>query len=152
MLKLQNCSATTTALQKVGGTKLPRCVIGLNSGLFSALLARIGPHLNKIMKTWVKLSQPKVLQIGLKRNVEHMLRNLKPLSVAWNKIQENSFIADSVDFGRELNEILKRKIGNDQSNVQLFRKSEQRKQDKHYLQLICLQICSTLGSQSNLNN
>ncbi|KAM7178000.1 uncharacterized protein RBU57_001791 [Macrochelys suwanniensis] len=40
----------------------------------------------------------KVLNIGLKRNVEHVLSTLKPISVPLNKMQGNScFIADTVE-------------------------------------------------------
>nr|XP_048724070.1 uncharacterized protein LOC125644334 [Caretta caretta] len=65
----------------------------------------------------------KVLNIGLKRNVEHMLSILKPISVALNKMQENScFIADVVEIWKELSEILKREICNDRVKLQALKK------------------------------
>ncbi|XP_073493817.1 uncharacterized protein [Phyllobates terribilis] len=53
----------------------------------------------------------KILNIGLKRNVEHMLSFLKPISQALNKIQKNScFIADAVEIWKELSEHLKTEL------------------------------------------
>ncbi|KAM7165779.1 uncharacterized protein RBU57_006912 [Macrochelys suwanniensis] len=65
----------------------------------------------------------KVLNIGLKRNVEHMLSTLKLISVALNKMQGNScFIADTVEIWKELSEILKREICNERVKLQAFKK------------------------------
>ncbi|XP_042709336.2 UBX domain-containing protein 7 isoform X2 [Chrysemys picta bellii] len=66
----------------------------------------------------------KVLNIGLKRNVEHMLSTLKPISVTLNKMQGNSCsIADAVEIGKELSEILKREICNDRIKSQALKKT-----------------------------
>ncbi|EMP39082.1 Hairy/enhancer-of-split related with YRPW motif protein 2 [Chelonia mydas] len=65
----------------------------------------------------------RVFNIGLKRNVEHMLSTLKPISVALNKMQGNScFIADAVEIWKELSEILKREIYNDRVKLQALKK------------------------------
>nr|XP_048719755.1 uncharacterized protein LOC125642430 isoform X1 [Caretta caretta] len=64
-----------------------------------------------------------VLNIGLKRNVEHMPSTLKPISVALNKMQGNRcFIADGVEIWKEPRENLKREICNDRVKLQALKK------------------------------
>ncbi|XP_073499018.1 uncharacterized protein [Phyllobates terribilis] len=65
----------------------------------------------------------KILNIGLKRNVEHMLSFLKPISQALNKIQKNScFIADAVEIWKELSEHLKTELHMDRIKLQAVNK------------------------------
>ncbi|CAH2273706.1 Hairy enhancer-of-split related with YRPW motif 2 [Pelobates cultripes] len=65
----------------------------------------------------------KILNIGLKRNVEHMLSILKPISEALNKIQKNScFIADAVEVWKELSEHLKTELHMDRIKLQALKK------------------------------
>ncbi|XP_073405851.1 uncharacterized protein [Dendrobates tinctorius] len=65
----------------------------------------------------------KILNIGLKRNVEHMLSFLKPISQALNKIQKNScFIADVVEIWKELSEHLKTELHMDRIKLQAVNK------------------------------
>ncbi|XP_073512843.1 uncharacterized protein [Phyllobates terribilis] len=65
----------------------------------------------------------KILNIGLKRNVEHMLSFLKPISQALNKIQKNScFIADAVEIWKELSEHLKAELHMDRIKLQAVNK------------------------------
>ncbi|KAG8129896.1 hypothetical protein E2320_016780 [Naja naja] len=65
----------------------------------------------------------KILNIGLKRNVEHMLNILKPISEALNKIQKNiCFIADAVEIWKELNEHLKTELHMDRIKLQALKK------------------------------
>ncbi|XP_073422200.1 uncharacterized protein [Dendrobates tinctorius] len=65
----------------------------------------------------------KILNIGLKRNVERMLSFLKPISQALNKIQENScFIADAVEIWKELSEHLKTELHMDRIKLQAVNK------------------------------
>ncbi|XP_069586836.1 uncharacterized protein [Ranitomeya imitator] len=65
----------------------------------------------------------KILNIGLKRNVEHMLSFLKPISQALNKILKNSrFIADAVEIWKELSEHLKTELHMDRIKLQAVNK------------------------------
>ncbi|XP_053169546.1 double zinc ribbon and ankyrin repeat-containing protein 1 isoform X2 [Hemicordylus capensis] len=65
----------------------------------------------------------KILNIGLKRNVEHMLSILKPISESLNKIQKNScFIADAVEIWKELSEHLKTELHMDRIKLQALKK------------------------------
>ncbi|XP_073511582.1 uncharacterized protein [Phyllobates terribilis] len=65
----------------------------------------------------------KILNIGLKRNAEHMLSFLKPISQALNKIQKNScFIADAVEIWKELSEHLKTELHMDRIKLQAVNK------------------------------
>ncbi|XP_073529434.1 uncharacterized protein [Phyllobates terribilis] len=65
----------------------------------------------------------KILNIGLKRNVEHMLSFLKPIFQALNKIQKNScFIADAVEIWKELSEHLKTELHMDRIKLQAVNK------------------------------
>ncbi|XP_053164622.1 uncharacterized protein LOC128350389 [Hemicordylus capensis] len=81
----------------------------------------------------------KILNIGLKRNVEHMLSILKPISESLNKIQKNScFIADAVEIWKELSEHLKTELHMDRIKLQALKKEW----DKYCLQLIFWQILS----------
>ncbi|XP_053163610.1 uncharacterized protein LOC128350053 [Hemicordylus capensis] len=65
----------------------------------------------------------RILNIGLKRNVEHMLSILKPISESLNKIQKNScFIADAVEIWKELSEHLKTELHMDRIKLQALKK------------------------------
>ncbi|XP_073526372.1 uncharacterized protein [Phyllobates terribilis] len=65
----------------------------------------------------------KILNIGLKRNVEHMLSFLKPISQALNKIQKNScFIVDAVEIWKELSEHLKTELHMNRIKLQAVNK------------------------------
>ncbi|XP_053891051.1 dnaJ homolog subfamily C member 9 isoform X1 [Malaclemys terrapin pileata] len=125
----RNNHFASAALKKVGGTKLtlPQDV-RWNS---------VVDCFEHYIKNWPNLMTvceqnsekidgtvtAKVLNIGLKRNVEHMLSTLKPISVALNKMQGNScFIADAVEIWKELSESLKREICNDRVKLQALKK------------------------------
>ncbi|XP_050805718.1 uncharacterized protein LOC127049204 [Gopherus flavomarginatus] len=117
------------ALKKVGGTKLTLPQDVQWNSLVDCFEHRIKkrPNLMTVCEqTREKIDSTvtvKVHNIGFKRNVEQVLRTLKPISVALNKMQGNScFIADAVEIWKELSEILKIEIWNDRAKLQALNK------------------------------
>ncbi|KAM7165749.1 uncharacterized protein RBU57_006893 [Macrochelys suwanniensis] len=126
----RNNHFAAAALKKVGGTKptLPQ-VVRWNSVVdcFEHHI-KIWPNLTTVCEqTREKIDgtvTAKVLNLEHKRNVEHLLSTLKPISVALNKMQGNScFIADAVEIWKRLSEILKREICDDRVKLQALKKT-----------------------------
>ncbi|XP_073431295.1 uncharacterized protein [Dendrobates tinctorius] len=125
----RNNHFAAAALKRMGGTKLtlPQDV-GWNSVVdcfeqyiknWPILMTLCEENRDKIDGTVTA----KILNIGLKRNVEHMLSFLKPISQALNKIQKNScFIADAVEIWKELSEHLKTELHMDRIKLQAVNK------------------------------
>lgn len=75
----------------------------------------------------------KILDIGLKRNVEHMLSILKPIYGPLNKMQKNYFfIADVVEILKELSEHFKTEPHIEKIKLQVGVSKE--KKIQHHLQ------------------
>ncbi|XP_053129737.1 uncharacterized protein LOC128335458 [Hemicordylus capensis] len=125
----RNNHFAAAALKRMGGTKLtlPQDV-GWNSVVdcfeqyiknWPILMTVCEQNRDKIDGTVTA----KILNIGLKRNVEHMLSILKPISESLNKIQKNScFIADAVEIWKELSEHLKTELHMDRIKLQALKK------------------------------
>ncbi|XP_073520018.1 uncharacterized protein [Phyllobates terribilis] len=124
----RNNHFAAAALKRMGGTKLTLQDVRWNSVVdcfeqyiknWPILMTLCEENRDKIDGTVTA----KILNIGLKRNVEHMLSFLKPISQALNKIQKNScFIADAVEIWKELSEHLKTELHMDRIKLQAVNK------------------------------
>ncbi|KAG8125632.1 hypothetical protein E2320_020790, partial [Naja naja] len=128
--EMEQCAtALEAALKRMGGTKLTlpqdvrwNSVVGYFEQYIKnwpILMTVCEQNEDKIDGTVTA----KILNIGLKRNVEHMLSILKPISEALNKIQKNScFIADAVEIWKEMSEHLKAELHMDRIKLQALKK------------------------------
>ncbi|XP_073506891.1 uncharacterized protein [Phyllobates terribilis] len=124
----RNNHFAAAALKRMGGTKLtlPQNVRWNSVVDCFEQYIKNWPILMTLKKMKIKIDgtvTAKILNIGLKRNVEHMLSFLKPISQALNKIQKNScFIADAVEIWKELSEHLKTELHMDRIKLQAVNK------------------------------